>query len=101
MINLCVHGVPPTPVYKGGREEETGLGRRRVIGGANLLQVGLAPLSFPSSSSFPLLLLQLGKKGVLLPVGVGLPPGAPLLGSFIYGAGGHPRTHKLIFVIVP
>ena len=40
---------------------------------------GGAPLSFPSSSSFPLLLLQLGKKGVLLPVGVGLPLGAPSL----------------------
>ena len=69
---------------------------------------GGAPLSFPSSSSFPLLLLQLGKKGVLLPVGVGLPLGAlslagrPLpLAPLYTGAGGHPRTHKLIFVIVP
>ena len=69
---------------------------------------GGAPLSFPSSSPFPLLLLQLGKKGVLLPVGVGVPLGAPSLagrplplGSFIYGGRGHPITHKLIFVIVP
>ena len=59
---------------------------------------GVRPL-FPSPSpslSFPLLLLQLGKKGVLLPVGVGLPLGAPSLagcplplGSFIYGGRGH------------
>ena len=55
---------------------------------------GPAPLSFlPPSSSF-LLPLQIGKGGVLLPVGVGLPPWAllpplvgPLLHSFIYGEG--------------
>ena len=40
---------------------------------------GPAPLSFlPPSSSFPLP-LQIGKGGVLLPVGVGLPPWARLL----------------------
>ena len=58
---------------------------------------GPAPLSFlPPSSSFPLP-LQIGKGGVLLPVGVGLPPRArllplasPLLHSFIYGGGGTP-----------
>ena len=38
---------------------------------------GGAPLSFPSLSSSPLLLLQLGKEGVLLPMGVGLLQGAP------------------------
>ena len=55
------------------------------------------PLSFlPPSSSFPLP-LQIGKGGVLLPEGVGLPPWArllllagPLLPSFIYRGGGHP-----------
>ncbi len=55
------------------------------------------PLSFfPPTSSFPLPLL-IGKGGVLLPVGVGLPPrarhplGQPLLlHSFLYGGGGHP-----------
>ena len=31
------------------------------------------PLSFLSPSSFPLLLIQQGREGVLLPVGVGLP----------------------------
>ena len=59
---------------------------------------GRPPLSFlPPSSSFPLLLL-IGKRGVLLPVGVGLPPlgappslAGPLLHSFIYGGRGHPR----------
>ena len=40
---------------------------------------GPAPLFFlPPSSSFPLP-LQIGKGGVLLPVGVGLPPWARLL----------------------
>ena len=38
---------------------------------------GVPPLSFLSPSSFPLLLFQLGKKGVLLPVGVGLPLARP------------------------
>ena len=42
MINLCVLGCPPTPVYKGGREEEAGQGVARPRGGV-LLQVGLAP----------------------------------------------------------
>ena len=43
MINLCVYGVPPSPVYKGVEEEE----RADLLG---------AP-----------------KGGVLLPVGVGFP----------------------------
>ena len=34
-------------------------------------------LRSPTLSSFPPLLLQLGKRGVLLPVGIGLPLGAP------------------------
>ena len=58
---------------------------------------GRRPLSFPLSPSLPFpLLLQLGKEGVLLPVGVGLLPGAPPPGrppvppcSFIYGGRGH------------
>ena len=68
---------------------------------------GGAPLSFLSPSSFPLLLLQLGKEGVLLPVGVGLLPGTPPPGRpplpldpLYTGAGGHPRDttiDRLIF----
>ena len=52
---------------------------------------------FLLSFSLFLLLLQLGKKGVLLPEGVVHPLGAPSLGgrplplgSFIYGGRGHP-----------
>ena len=55
------------------------------------------PFPSPLPPPSPFLLLQLGKKGVLLPVGVGLPLGAPSLasrpvplGSFIYGGGGTP-----------
>ena len=40
---------------------------------------GGAPLSFLSSTSFPLLLFQQGREGVLLPVGVGLLLARPLL----------------------
>ena len=54
------------------------------------------PLSLPS-----LLLLQQGKGGVLLPVGVGLPPWRALLlgrppppSSFIYGGKGAPHRHN-------
>ena len=61
------------------------------------------PLSFlPPSSSFPLLLL-IGKRGVLLPVGVGLPPWArhppwlaPSSTPLYTGAGGTPQTQQLI-----
>ena len=65
---------------------------------------GAAP-PFPSSlpPPSPLLLIQQGREGVLLPVGVGFllarpSPGRPPLPpcSFIYGGRGHPRTHKLI-----
>ena len=60
-------------------------------------QGGGRPLSFPLSPSLPFpLLLQLGKEGVLLPVGVGLLPGAPSPGRpppppgpLYMGAGGH------------
>ena len=53
---------------------------------------------FPSSFlPLPSLLIQLGKGGILLPMGVGLPmgraiggPALPLLHSFIYRGGGHP-----------
>ena len=45
MINLCVLGCPPTPVYKGGREEEAGPRGARHRGGGNLLQVGFPPFS--------------------------------------------------------
>ena len=73
-------------------------------GGASpLVRIGLGeggrrpPFLLPLSS-FPLLLLQLGKGGILLPPGVGLPPlgramrgsALSLLHSFIYGGGGHP-----------
>ena len=68
----------------------------------------------PSPSLFPFLLsysyymegllVGLGKEGILLPVGVGLLPGAPpprpatpSLAPLYTGAGGHPRTHKLIY----
>ena len=66
---------------------------------------GRRPLSFPLSPSLPFpLLLQLGKEGVLLPVGVGLPPWrALLLGrpplppcSFIYEGRGTLETQQLI-----
>ena len=58
---------------------------------------GAAPLSFfPPSSSFPLPLL-IGKGGVLLPVGVGIPPRvrhppwpAPSSTSLYTGEGGTP-----------
>ena len=55
--------VPPSPLVRIGQGE------------------GAAP-PFPSPlpPPSPLLLLQLGKKGVLLPVGVGLPPWRALLG---------------------
>ena len=63
----------------------------------NWTRRGQHPLSFLSPSSFPLLLLQLGKEEVLLPVGVELLPGAPPPGrpplppcSFIYEGRGAP-----------
>ena len=68
---------------------------------------GVAP-PFPSSlpPPSPLLLFQLGKKGVLLPVGVGLPlarpslVGRPLpLGSFIYRGRGPPLDTKIDLLI--
>ena len=36
MINCCVHGVPPAPVYKGARGEAAGLGGGRAKGGVLL-----------------------------------------------------------------
>ena len=58
---------------------------------------GGRPPFLPPSSPFLPLLVQLGKGGILLPVGVGLPmgraiggPALPLLHSFIYGGKGHP-----------
>ena len=81
------------PVYKGVEERETGP-RRGAKG------VGF-PLSFLSPSSFPLLLLKLGKEGVLHPVGVGLLPGAPPPGQpplplapLYTGAGGTSRHNN-------
>ena len=63
---------------------------------------GGAPLSFLSSTSFPLLLFQQGREGVLLPVGVGLLLARPLLAGrasplapLYTGAGGHPRDTKI------
>ena len=45
-VNLCVYGVPPSPVYKGGEEED---GRPQGVhprGGGILLLVGVGfPLS--------------------------------------------------------
>ena len=63
---------------------------------------GRRPLSFLLSPSLPFpLLLQLGKEGVLLPVGVGLLPGAPSPArlppppwSFIYRGRGGTSRHK-------
>ena len=63
------------------------------------------PFPSPLPPLSPLLLFQLGKKGVLLPVGVGLPPWRTLLGRlppppwllYIRGRGGTPKTHKLIY----
>ena len=85
---------------RGRRENEPGGGRAPLPLLVRIRQGkgGGAPLSFPSSSSSPLLLFQIGKKGVLLPVGVGLPPWrALLLGRpppplllYIRGQGGTP-----------
>ena len=75
------------PLWAGGR---IGIG----LGGA-------APLSFsPTPPSLPLL-LQLGKGGILLPVGVGLlqahplGPAAPPPPSFIYGGKGAPEDTQV------
>ena len=43
MINLCVYGVPPAPVYKGARGE-TGRPLGRAKGGGILLLVGVGLL---------------------------------------------------------
>ena len=65
MINCCVHGVPPCPVYKGARGEAAGLWRRRTKGGVLLpVRVGLLlarPL--PGRTSSPLLLYIRGQGG--------------------------------------
>ena len=45
-INCCVYGVPHGHVYKGVEEEGPAKRRRRAQGGAILLQVGFAPLSY-------------------------------------------------------
>ena len=37
MINCCVYGVPPAPVYKGAKGEATGLGGGRTKGGVGFL----------------------------------------------------------------
>ena len=111
LINLCVLGCPPAPVYKGARgrpADPVGMP------GGVLLLVGVGLPSFlllqgggkeggegegkGGATPLPSLLLQLGKGGILLPVGVGLPlgraierEGPPLLHSFIYGGRGHPK----------
>ena len=91
--------LPPSPSWN------------RKGGGANLLGVGLPPLGRASplgrpSPPSPLLLLQLGKKGVLFPVGVGLPLGAPSLAvppsplaPLYTGAGGHPMDTTIDLLI--
>ena len=63
----------------------------------------MPPLSFLSPSSFPLLLIQQGREGVLLPVGVGLLLARLLLAGRLSplaplytGAGGTPETQQLI-----
>ena len=80
-------------VERMGKEQ----GRGRPPQAQSELGGGPAPLSFPPPSSSVALPLQTRKGGVLLPVGVGLPPWAhllplagPLLPSFIYGGEGHP-----------
>ena len=81
-----------------GLEGEEG---RRQEGAARPSPSPLPPLS-------PLLLFQLGKKGVLLPMGVGLPLGAPSLAGRLLplaplytGAGEHPIDTKVDLRIVP
>ena len=62
---------------------------------------GAAPPFLPLSLLLPLILLLLGKEGVLLPVGVGLLPGAPPPGRpplpldpLYTGAGGTSRHNN-------
>ena len=82
-----------------GREERwPGLGRAPL---PPLVRIGQgegggAPISFLSSTSYPLLLFQQGREGVLLPVEVGLLLARPLLAGrtspldpLYTGAGGH------------
>ena len=49
MINLCVHGVPPTPVYKGEEEGRAGPLLWRALGSPT-----------PTESRIPPFLVQLG-----------------------------------------
>ena len=94
---------------RGRRGKEAGGGRMPLPFLVRIGQgKGAPPFPSPLPPLSPILLFQLGKKGVLLPVGVRLPPWRALLGrpppspgSFIYGGRGHPMTHKLNFVIVP
>ena len=70
-----VYGPYWTLVERRGKDQ--GKGRDPPPQAQSELGGGPAPLSFlPPSSSFPLP-LQIGKGGVLLPVGVGLPFGVP------------------------
>ena len=69
-------------------------------------QGGGRPPFLPLSLLLPLLILQLGKEGVLLPVGVGLLLVRLLLAgrtsppcSFIYGGRGHPKDTTIDLLI--
>ena len=65
----------------------------------------MPPPSFLSPSSFPLLLLQLGKEGVLLPMGVGLLLARLLLAGRLsplaplYGGRGRPKDTTIYLLI--
>ena len=68
---------------------------------------GATPFSISLSPSF-LLFYSNKERRSPTPGGSRTPPGAPLGGRphlplppLYTGAGGHPKTHKLIFVIVP
>ena len=90
-------------VERRGKEQ----GRGRALPSPIQIGVGARPPFLLPLSSFLPLLLQLGKGGILLPVGVGLllgraieRAGPPLLHSFIYGEGvplGDTTIDRLIF----
>src|SRR3954468_4102248 len=104
-----VTGTPPGvngPIWALREKRRGGQGRPRAP--SPLVRIGQgrgggAPLfPFPLSPSFS----YKARERSPTPGGSRTPPGAPLGGrprlplpSFIYGGRGHPKTHKLIFVI--
>src|SRR4051812_20693840 len=103
-----VTGTPPGvngPIWALREKRRGGQGRPRAPSppSPNRTRKGGALFPFPLSPSFS----YKARERSPTPGGSRTPPGAPLGGrprlplpSFIYGAGGHPRTRKLIFVIV-